>query len=748
MIIIKSFAILLFLFWLGLPLSFFCLRKRRPSLYLLLAPHCGLAVLAIVAVNAYLLNFPVSRIVLPVICLCLLNGIGTVFYLFKGMRSAGTSFPDLVSRITTPDRAFLIPTFLFALACLIYVFPFILNPNMVFYAYGGTDGYAYMGTAEYQMSHGVYDAPSADLYRVHSGLIKALTNIADNVMDKPGTMVVLAFIGSLFSGLPQELFSPLMLSYVFLTFPSVFALAQSLGYAPILSGLAAFLSTVSPSVLALSSNTYFSATITVSLLPTILVLAQDIFTHRMSGVGFAVMYTAYFLFSPPSFMIPIAATFPYIAYSAFQHLRRGVKTVLVNGMLPIGCFLILNLLTYKIYMTSLRYYFTHAFGPRLEPMDSLLRRYSWNMFWHTLGIGPVIASPFTRFDTFVLIALVAVFGAIVLLGALYLARSVVRRDFSILFFSYLSFWLVVLIGGVGRAFQSFEVLSRVSQQFVPLHSLVYVSFLNKKEPIFWEGRLRRLVLGSALLVVMICPFAPFGHFQKRSLLDHPQRVNQHFQSSFRAREDIVRIVGESPVLLNSSVPTHTGVLNIATLFTNIRLAIPPAFLKFFFLDKVPTPDDYFCAPTVLTSEFYVDIYENDHEKILYRQNGFRLSKNDLILFFDNDTFTIKNGFDVEFLKKRRLVQSRELRGNTMIHVCSREARTVRLTFRHSPLENQQVFNLRVNPSFATSKLVFWKEGALTTPSLPLSPGVNRIELEAKSAGDPVEILRISMKASR
>lgn len=750
MIFIQISLILLILFVLGLPLSFYCLRARTPNPFLLVAPHCGLAVLVIIAANAYLLNVPVSRLFFPVVGLCAVNLAIILVYLFSRMRNLKKSFADLVSSISARGRDFIIPTLLFAATCFVYAFPFILNPDLVFYAYAGTDGYAYMSTAEYQISHGVYDAPRIDVYHVHSGLIKAFTNISANWVEKPGTMVVLAFFSSLLSRLPHEIFSPLMLTYVLLIFLSVFALAQRLGFGPILSGLAGFLSTVSPSVLALSSNTFFSATITVSLLPVILFLAQDILSNRKSALLFVVMYTAYFLFSPPSLIIPVAASFFCIAYSAFQHYRKSTKMVAVNGTFLFGVFLILNPLAYKLYVRNLgilNMVFASSPGVPRHPMDSVHQQLSWNLFWHTLGVGPIMASSGTKLEFFAWIVL----GFIVLLAILFLACVILRRDFSILFFSYLSFWLVVLIGGVGGKFRSFEILSRVSQQFVPLHSLVYLSFVNKKDPIFWKSLLRRGPLIVALLIIMIYPSYPFLAFVKTSLFDNPQRINQYYQSSLRAREDVGRIVGQSPVLLNSSIPTFTGLFNVTVLFSNIRLAIPPAFFNLFFSyfgEEAPRPDNYFCAPTVLTSKLYIDIYDKDDEQILYQKNGFKLSKNDLILLFDNETFEIKNGFYVEFLKERSLVQARKLTRNTVVRVCSAEARTVRLIFRYTALANERAFDLNVSPSTAIERIVFGKEGGLTTPAFSLSKGVNRIELRSESAGEGIEILGISIKMER
>lgn len=297
-------------------------------------------------------------------------------------------------------------------------------------------------------------------------------------------------------------------------------------------------------------------------------------------------------------------------------------------------------------------------------------------------------------------------------------------------------------------FRSYEILSRVSQQFVPLHGLVYLSFVNNKDPMLWKSWLRRAGLILALLLVTLYPVKHFYDFEKEGLLDNPQRVNQYFKSSFRARQDIGRIVGNSPVLVNSSIPTYTGLANVATLFSNIQLAVPPAFLKFFFLDKFPRPEIYFCAPTVLASELYTDIQAKDDDEILYQENGFRLSKNDLILFFDNDTFEIKHGFDVEFLKKRSYVQARKLKSDTIIHVCSAEARTVQLTLRYTALASERVFDLHVSPGPESGRIVFGKEGTLTTPSFPLSKGVNQIELRPESAGEAVEMLGISTTIER
>jgi hypothetical protein len=751
--------ILFFLFALGLPLSLFCFGRRRINLALLLAPHCGLAILAIIAANTYLFNVAVANIVPPVVGLSILNVIGVIWYFSRLGQSqiASGSKLKLKSGLTYIDKNFLIPVLLLSLTCIIYSLPFILNRDLVFYAYAGTDGYAYMSIAGYQMNHGVYDAPSADIYHVYSGLIAALTEVRNGV-DKPGTMAVLAFLSSLLARLPQQVFSPLMLTGVLLTFLSVFALAQSLGYSAILSGVAGFVSTVSLPVLGLSSNTYLAATITLALFPVILALAQYIWVNKRSGLGLIALYTAYFLFSPPSSIIPIAAVFLYLGYSGYQYLRREAKAIWINALVPLGLFLLINLnpLIFELYISKLFDNLGRAFSGNYSPqwiifgepvtfsrapLDSVL---AWNLFWHSLGIGPIMAGTTSQIDSLGYLAL----GLIVLTGLAYLARSAFRRDFSILFFAYFSFWLVVLIGGVGGVFRSYEILSRVTQQFVPLHGLVYLSLLPSKGSVFWTKPLRRTVLVVALVVVMIYPFKYFYDFEKTSLFDDPQRVNQYSADSLSARGDIERIVAQSPVLFNSSIPTYTGVANAAALFSNIRLAIPPAYLKFFFLDRVPRPDDYYCAPFVLTSEMYVDIYDNVDEEILYQKNGFRLSTNNLTLFFDNVTFEIKNGFDVKVLKKLSYVQARKLIGDTIIHVCSEEARMARLTFRYTSVPDEQVFDLLVNSSPIGGMVVFGKEGMLTTMPFPLSKGVNQIELRSRSSGERVEILGISMGIER
>ncbi len=732
MTLVNSLLILLFLFSLGLPLSFFCLRDKQPALPIILAPHCGLALLAILVANAYLLNLAVSRTVQPMVGLCLLSGAGGIWWILK-------------TRQDQELRAgsFVVPAILFGLVFLVYSLPFILHPDLICYAYAGSDGSAYISTAEYQMRHGVYDAPRPDLYYAYSGLIDAFTRIRDNWVEKPGTMTVLAFFSSALSRLPHEVFSSLMITSTLLTFAAAFALARSLQYSPMISGGAAFLAAVSPAVLALSSNTYLGATIALTLFPVILLAAQDFWASRKSAFLFALVYAAYALVLPPGWLIPLAAAGPYIAYSAFRKDGRGARTILANAAVAISAFALLNTLTYRLYIRSLDFV-NYALGSRSSIRRSSLDpghfQRMWSLFWHTLGAGPVMASLATKPD---LPAGIAV-ASIGVLGLLYFVRCIKRRAFSVLFFSYLSFWLVVLLGGVAGLFQSFEVLARVSQQFVCLHGLVFSSFVATPVSPGRGPRFAQAGVVALLLMAAGHQFKPFYDFERLALIDDPQRTNQYTGAALRARADIGSLVGQSPVLLSSAVPTYTGVANIATLFSNVRLALPPQFLKFFFLDHLARPEDYYCAPTVLVPEAYADVYEPGEPATLYRANSFRLVKNDLILFFDNDTFRIEHGFDVVFLKDRHYIQARVLSAPTVIHLCSAKSRTVGLVFRYQPLPHPRTVEVVVGPSSARRAILFGPEGRGTAAAVPLSKGENRIELLPLSAGREIEVVEISV----
>ena len=742
MILVQAALLLLLLFLLGLPLSS-QLRKPSPSyLRFVLAPHFGLCLLVIFVVNANLLNLSVTQTVLPIATLAVVAGGIAVWHREPLRNGSASAKRSRYKQLLAPSGLVLVTLF-------VYYIPFILNPDLTFYANAGTDGSAYIAISEYEMNHGAWDHPVENIYSPTANLVGRFLRPQDNWIEKPGTNGTLAFSSSLFRRLPHEMFSVIMLVAIVLTFGSIFALAQTLSYSPLASGLAAFVGTLSPTVLVLTSNTYLSASLTLPILPVLLLLTEELMSSLIGASLFGLVYQAYWLISPPSFIIPPGVMSLGLAYLFLSRIRREASKVLQNGALMMGTFVLLNPATYKILLPNTVQISAYAFAvaapvPRIA-MGAMERRWEWGLFWHTIGVGPIVASPATTLNP----TAKAAFLCVVIVAVLYFVRCAVKGDYSVLFFAYLSFWLMVVVGGLAGAFKSFEILSRVSQQLVFLHALVYASFLSDFRPSWRKGRrvhlLPTICLAGLLLFITVYSGKPFMDFENEALFISPQRVNQFTRTSLGVRQDLGRFAGDAPVLLNSSVPTWTGLLNIAVLFSNLHLMVPPEFLKFFlFPPATPLPADYFCAKSILVPEMYRDIYRPDLGASSFRKAGFAVVRNDLIPFLNNDTFPIKYGFDAEFLKQHSLTQARTLGDATSIFLCSAAPRDIKLQFRYSPVSSPQTVEAEVGPSQQRASFVFDGQGVVDAPPISLVRGQNRIDLKPAPGGAKVEVTDLSV----
>lgn len=711
---IWAVVILTFLFALGWPVSRWWLRDRETGVALALAPHCGLMVLILIVANAYFLNVAVARMVWPLTALTALAGLGG---LWRG-RKARPRW-----------RAAGIPVLLLGATLGVYSLPFLRDPDLVCFAHAGTDGNAYINTAWYQITHGEREKPPLDTYQVYSGLVRAYSQFENDWVDKPGTNVTLAFFSSLVGRLPHEVFSPLMLAYTALAYLGTLGLARRLGFGWGAAGVAGFAAAASPSLLALASNTYFSATATYGMFPALLVAADDAARRRRSGAALAGLYTTYFLLSPPSWPIPPAALGPYLVWSVWREMRRDRRVAWTALAVLVGSFLALNLVSGGLYGGTGAVY-RHAFGGSMTP-DT--RRWSWNLFWHTLGVGEIMASPATKLDALAWLAL----GCVLALAMYYLVDSVWRREFSVVWFGYLGFWLLVLVGGAGQRFRSVEILSRVAQQFGPLHPLVYLTLARRSG---------RPVVGLVAALVILQQYRPFWELEKESLLLNPQRSNQHFRSTLRERAEIGRVAGEATVLVDSRVPTLTALANVVSLFSNLRLAIPPEYLQFFFLQDAPRPRQYRCATYVLIPQYFADVQPAEGPDTVYEGRWFRLRRNERFLIFDNETFPVRHGMETPALRKHGYVQSRELDGDTAVTLCSEKPATVRLRIRYTHLlDGQRVFQVAAGPSGTGGRVTFSTSDSVETPALRLEPGTNTLAWKPLNrTAEKVQVLEIAV----
>jgi hypothetical protein len=299
---------------------------------------------------------------------------------------------------------------------------------------------------------------------------------------------------------------------------------------------------------------------------------------------------------------------------------------------------------------------------------------------------------------------------------------------------------MVLVGGAGGRFRSVEILSRVAQQFGPLHPLVYVGLARRREA--W----RPLVLPAATLVILH-QYRPVQALADESLRINPQRVNQHFRSSLREREEISRVVGtERTVLVDSRTPNLTALANVVSLFSNLRLAIPPDYLKFFLLEREPLPPGYRWTDYILILKYLPDIQAGEGPGTVYEGRWFRVRKNDRILLFDNGTFPTRHGMDVERLRAVQQVQARELDGQTAVTVCSERAGTIRLRIGYTHLlHGERVFEVRALRSATGGQVRFGSGGTVETPALGLERGENRLEFRpVGTSSEKIQVVEMSV----
>jgi hypothetical protein len=135
-------------------------------------------------------------------------------------------------------------------------------------------------------------------------------------------------------------------------------------------------------------------------------------------------------------------------------------------------------------------------------------------------------------------------------------------------------------------------------------------------------------------------------------------------------------------VLSSETPSFTAFANVIMLFSSVRLGVPNAFYKFVFftglggVTSAGTPllprDEQYTSTVVLRNTRYGDIFDpSQTQQPIYLSDDFSLFENDLIPFFDNDTFPVVNAFPLAFLKPRQLAIARTLFQRTAIPFFSR-----------------------------------------------------------------------------
>jgi hypothetical protein len=695
LVVLRMAELLAILTIAGLPVTLLLLpaaqygRKRfAVSGRLLLAPATGLAVLALYTSVFYALGEPVEPHII------LFWGVVAVFWvvLLVLRRKVEVRFerlrrPSVVSAIS---HAVVLFGLLIALAP--YLWPFIENSNLVFWHYAGSDGYVYMRIAEHIGAVGSGQIPPDGPYDASSGFLAAELRLfqAEGWVDKPGTMTALAGTGSLLRVIPQEAFSPLVLSSLAIFYLTlvVFALVCAL---PIWIAVAfGIFGTLAPAVWLISTYTFLGNVLALPMFPLVLLLVRQSLSPRTGAYAGLILGAQTVLFPDGTLaLVGMCALFVlYLLVDAARSrtLRRllagfatGVLTLAVvlapfRGVLVGTAFWRLGtVLSNAIYSTV-----TGAPRTSGSPVLHPLATFDW--IWGAFNLNALPPAPLKPGEVPYIITLV-VFVVV------YLARSVRARRLDGLFFYVVGLGLLLLVGLLGGIFLSDYELFRALAvfAFVPMALLFTVP-----AALLLHSRVsrRHLVSGVVLAFASVATLAHFAENDRRQFslvyTDHLPDA-QYTSADIRDRFAVAELASGRPIVLSSETPSFTALVNAVTLFSSSKVGVATAYHKLFFFGAAPPKELQYTADLVLENRRYSDIFSLPSDyPVLYQSDDFQLVENDLIPFFDNDTFPLVAAVPTAYLTAHGLPVARTLSQETEIPFFSREVGSVDITVQFAP----------------------------------------------------------------
>ena len=331
---------------LGLPLNLVllpritgCLRTRRISTRLLLAPATGLAVFAIYTAAFYAARQPVAIA-------------STVFWpLLAGLGLAATVglwrfAPHSFSRGTFPSLGAhsLLPYGLVASGLLVvlgfHLRPFLQNPDLVFWHYAGSDGYFYMRIAEYVAHSGSGVIPTLGPYDGASGFLAWDLHLfqAGSFVDKPGTMTTLGGLAGVLGLTTHETFSPLVMAGVAIFYLVLAGFGQSLLKLPVWASVAfACLGTLAPPVWMLATHTFLGNMLALPFYPLIMLMVVRPAPLWRAAVYVGLLWSAQMVLFPDGTLAlagMLGLTLLWHLWTAFR--RHRLRRLLVAGAVAAG----------------------------------------------------------------------------------------------------------------------------------------------------------------------------------------------------------------------------------------------------------------------------------------------------------------------------------------------------------------------------------------------------------------------------
>jgi hypothetical protein len=711
-------------------------RADSPAPSLLLAPLTGLALFAIYTGCFSVARQPVAK-AFPAFWF-LLAGVWVAWLVYTA-RSPRRQHPPSVHPLKAHAPLWL------GLAAIMtaYFMPFMLNPDLVFWHYAGSDGYMYMRISEHVADFGTGVVPAVGPYDAASGFLAEVIHNYQigSVQDKPAVMSLLGGLAVALGRTTHELFSPVNCAAMAMLYLALFIFGQTLMRLPSwAAAIFALLAGCAPAAWMLHTYTFFGNILALPFYVTLLFLVRPLTAWR-TAVGFGVLFGAQMAIFPDGTvaLLGIFGTVtPYLLWAAYRHrrLRRFLYAALLAGATTSVVVFMFGL---RLWVTALGRLFAMFGGTsRLSSAghDGFNPLTTIDWIWGALNLNFIPPRPLQPGEQPYLVWL------IVLLAAFFVGNLWRHRALQLAWY-LVAFALLLLIGWSGFFVSDYELFRGLAVfSYLPIAAIFSLPWLLAPA-ISSRGR-------TVWLWVTIMVIAPLlYHFVKVDLYHFRHGIRDHLADAqytvgdMADRRALARIAQDGPLTIGSEIPSFTAMANTVMLFSNVPLGVPSCFHKFVFFRRKPN-DDSCAAPFLVRNLRYQDITEVSHnEPRLHTSANYEVVANDLIPFYDNDTLPMLHGYTIEFIRERKLPLARVYAGATRIAFNSQRPRTVSVvlqlvghelppsigfSFDHGPLQQASV-----NP-----------EGNLVTlTSAPLSAGVHHLKLEAPS--QPLEIVTVWLR---
>jgi hypothetical protein len=756
LVLVYALALLALLFFVGLPLALIILGpcdlavKQSPlPVRLLLSGATGCAVLALIGGWFFAFGWPLETGIRP-----LWAALGTSLWGWQYLRGRRRPIASIVMSSQTIVPAAVIPAGL-AVALAMYLWPFFAQPDLVFWHHAGSDAYFYMRLADYVQNVGTGVTPNVGLYEPNAGFLASVIEQFREPFgngEKPGTFGLHAAAAALLGVSAQEAFSPLILSGIGLLYVSLILFGDFLGLPLGVGVVFAVLGCVSLPVWLLGTYTFLANVLTLHLFPLLLFLLRPTSPFRITiYIGF--MLADLLVLFPDSvlaLLIVLVVYMPVVIVIAKRNrtlrqfaLRTGSE-LLIAGLLvtPLFGYLVRTAFgrfnAVVVLPTEVLGLMKLILGPRLvlaqwaTPRESeALLAYpipSWNWLWPAFNLNKLPPEPLRAEQAPFLTLFIACLVAFVAWSPF------MPRARSLL--AYLGGCLVlIIVGGVAGLLKSdYELFRALSVfGFIPLAAICCVVSLVARMP---SGGLRLTAakFASAIIaVVLLCRFAVNDWEQFRYGMREHLSTAQYTAGDIADRAAIAKLAADHTIVLAADAPDFTTLSNEVMLFSPANVAIPNASFKFFYLgapNHYPMPpfDAQYASEFVIRDKRLLDISPIEDADAIYQSTSFVVLRNDLIPFFDNDTFTSVYGFPADFLRARSLSPARLLTNATDVMFFSQRVRQVQV-------------RLKVGTESARGKLAVLLDGAsygdlqqsgstvtLSSVVLRVSTGLHRLTL--------------------